>query len=345
MKKYFFLLMITLALKSAHVFAQNHFIYIQSESRQPFTVSVNDKDFTSTVAGYVIIPRLKNGEYDLIVKYNNDKTKGVRFTSVIDKKDLGYTLKDLGNNTAGLVNMQTYATLAAAPFDSYAKNDEKTANDKAEVDKNSSTAKTNTTQKGGAKKPVVKKDSNPPSTVTKLKSGINKISEVQQAGNLSMIFVDVQGKTLDTIDVVIPTVKKGTSKSIYEPSADNSLFKWASAKYSNDEDLLNVDWQEGYNNKCVHLLTKEDYARLRRRMAAETNEDKMINEALKVSNTKCFTTLQVKHLSALFPKDQGKYKLFSALYSFVYDYIDYPVLEKELTDTAYVSKLQSILRK
>jgi hypothetical protein len=345
MKKYLFLLVITLALKSANVFAQNHFIYIQSESKQPFTVTVNDKPFTSTVAGYVIIPRLKNGEYDLIVKYSNDKAPGTRFTSVIDKKDLGYTLKDLGNNTAGLVNMQTYATLAAAPFDSYAKNDEKTANDKAEVDKNSSTAKTNTTQKGGAKKPVVKKDSNPPSTVTKLKSGINKISEVQNTGNVSILFVDVQGKISDTIDVVILTLKQEGLRSFNKPSADNSIFKWASAEQSSEEDLYNIDLQEGYNNKCVHLLTKEDYARLRRRMAAETNEDKMINEALKVSNTKCFTTLQVKHLSALFPKDQGKYKLFSALYSFVYDYIDYPVLEKELTDTAYVTKLQSILRK
>jgi hypothetical protein len=326
------------------IYAQNHFIYIQSETRQPFTVTVNDKSFTSTTAGYVIIPRLKKGEYDLILKYKDARTPGARFTSVIDKNDIGYTLKDVGNGTAGLVNMQTYATLAAAPPESYAKNDDKSGVN-VDADKNNSTSKTITTPKGSTKKPVVKKEPNPVSAIAKLKSGINKISEIQQAGNISMIFIDVQGKTLDTIDVVIPTVKKTTSKSIDEPSADNSLFKWASAKYSNDEDLLNVDWQEGYNNKCVHLLTKEDYARLRRRMAAETNEDKMINEALKVSNTKCFTTLQVKHLSALFPKDQGKYKLFSALYSFVYDYIDYPVLEKELTDTAYVSKLQSILRK
>jgi hypothetical protein len=122
------------------------------------------------------------------------------------------------------------------------------------------------------------------------------------------------------------------------------LFRWASAEISNNDESI-PEYQNGYNTKCVHLLTKEDFARLRKKMAAESNETKMINEAVKFSKNKCFTTLQVKMLASLFPKDAGKFKLFEALYSSVYDYIEYPVLEKEFKDVVYQNKLMAMLHR
>jgi hypothetical protein len=342
MNKYLLPLLITLALKGSHVFAQNHFIYIQSETRQPFTVTVNDKQFNSTGSGYVIIPRLKSGQYDLNVKFKDAKIPESRFTSVVDKKDVGYTLNAVGNSTIGLIDMQTYATLSATPVDTYAKNDKNAgSNTKTESEKNNTTAKT-TTNTG--RKPIPKKESNPSSATVKLKSGINKISEVKGANNVSLLYIDVRGNSYDTIDVVIPTQKEEAFVPKMDKfSNENSIFKWASADQNGDEDELIHDFQSGYNRKCVHLLTNEDYARLRRRMAAQSNETKMIEEALKISKKKCFTTLQVKKLSALFPKDHGKYKLFAALYDYVYDYVAYPTLEKEFSDVSYANKLQAMV--
>ena len=336
--------MITLALKGCLVFAQNHFIYIQSETRQPFTVTVNDKQFNSTGTGYVIIPRLKSGQYDLNVKFKDAKFPESRFTSVIEKKDVGYTLNAIGNSTVGLTDMQTYATLSATPVDTYAKNDRNAGSTtKTESEKNNTTAKTPTNT---GKKPISKKESTRTTATVKLKSGINKISEVNGANNVSLLYIDVRGKSYDTIDVVIPTQKEEAFvPQMNRFSNGSSIFKWASADQYGDEDVLIHDFQNGYNRKCVHLLTSEDYARLRRKMAAQSNGTKMIDEALKVSKNKCFTTLQVKKLSALFPKDQGKYKLFAALYDFVYDYIEYPTLVTEFRDAAFVNKLNSMLRK
>jgi hypothetical protein len=71
----------------------------------------------------------------------------------------------------------------------------------------------------------------------------------------------------------------------------------------------------------------------------------MIGEAVKAANNKCFTTSQVKMLSALFPKDQAKLKFFTALYSYVYDYVHYPSLESEFSDVSYATGLQMIVKK
>ena len=54
-------------------------------------------------------------------------------------------------------------------------------------------------------------------------------------------------------------------------------------------------------------------------MAAETNDDGMVNEAKKYFKTKCFTVSQVKNLSALFLNDAGKYKFFDTAYTYVAD--------------------------
>jgi len=48
---------------------QNHFIYIQADSRQPFYVKLDKKIYSSSASGYLILSRLQTGEYNLAVGF------------------------------------------------------------------------------------------------------------------------------------------------------------------------------------------------------------------------------------------------------------------------------------
>jgi hypothetical protein len=43
--------------------------------------------------------------------------------------------------------------------------------------------------------------------------------------------------------------------------------------------------------------------------------------------------------------DQEKLKFFQALYPLVYDYLQYPTLEKEFSDASYAGKFRAMLKK
>ena len=79
-------------------------------------------------------------------------------------------------------------------------------------------------------------------------------------------------------------------------------------------------------------------------MAAETNDDAMVDAAKKYFKTKCFSTSQVRNLSSLFLNDNGKYKFFDAAYTYVSDSDNFPSLQAELKDDYYINRFKAMLR-
>ena len=41
---------------------QNHFVYIQTDNKQPFYVRIGDRLLSSSSVGYIVIPKLKEGK-------------------------------------------------------------------------------------------------------------------------------------------------------------------------------------------------------------------------------------------------------------------------------------------
>lgn len=298
-----FLLLLTLNVLPA----QNHFVFIQSEVKQPFAVISNGKSYNSTSTGYVIIPKLPSGDHELRVKLPKDGANESKFYININKKDLGFNLK--AGNELALTDIQSFVTIKPGDKQLLA-----------------STAKEN--------------------ILTKLRKGINKIFERQEPRAVAVRYVDVQDAAVDTIDILIPMTfadgSKGKESVSFETGSKNSSSSNLS-KMETGLSLLAVK-QEGYNIQCVNLASGEDFNRLRRKMSAESNVDKMINEAKKAAKNKCYTTIQIKNLSALFNSDNGRLKFFQAVYPLVYDYLQYPLLEKEFTDSAYADRFRGILK-
>ena len=86
---------------------QNHFIYIQTENHQTFYVKVEKKIFTSSASGYLILPKLKGGNYQLSIGFQKNGVVEQNMVCTIDKTDIGFILKNFGAKGWGLFNLQT----------------------------------------------------------------------------------------------------------------------------------------------------------------------------------------------------------------------------------------------
>jgi hypothetical protein len=99
------------------------------------------------------------------------------------------------------------------------------------------------------------------------------------------------------------------------------------------------------NSDCKAFATDSDFLKLRKKMAAENNNDDMINAAKKVFRSQCFSTEQIRNLSYLFLNDEGKYMFFDAAYAYTSDSDQYANLESQLTDPYYITRFKAMIHK
>lgn len=114
--KIVFLVLFMCSFRGLHLYAQqNHFVYIQSEDKVPFDVSVNGVTYNSSAIGYVIVPKLAKGNHQLNISFLNKKYPDQQFYCSIDKLDAGFLLKKYEDKGWGLFNLQTLdITMAGA---------------------------------------------------------------------------------------------------------------------------------------------------------------------------------------------------------------------------------------
>jgi hypothetical protein len=92
---------------------QTHFIYLQTDNRQPFYVKLNEKLFSSSAAGYLVIPKLPNGTHDLAVGFPKNEWPNQVIPVTVVNKDLGFMLKNFDSKGWGLFNMQSMDVIMA----------------------------------------------------------------------------------------------------------------------------------------------------------------------------------------------------------------------------------------
>ena len=95
--------------------------------------------------------------------------------------------------------------------------------------------------------------------------------------------------------------------------------------------------------RCQTVAGNDDFLKLRRKMAAKTNDDGMLDEAKKYFKEKCFTTEQIKNLSSMFLSNAGKYNFFETAHKFISDTEKFPSLQSELKDEYYVNRFKTLV--
>lgn len=91
----------------------NHFVYVQSDNKQPFYVRLKEKLYSSSASGYVILPKLSAGEQVLSFGFPNNEFAQQSISINIAGKDLGFLLKNFPGKGWGLFNIQTMDVVMA----------------------------------------------------------------------------------------------------------------------------------------------------------------------------------------------------------------------------------------
>ncbi len=106
-KRWIFLFLLTLSSSYGMAQQQYHFIYIQADNGQPFYVKYNGKNYSSSSIGYLILPKLSDGNVSLQIGFAKNLYPEQVFNLAVAGKDLGFALKNFGEKGWGLFNFQT----------------------------------------------------------------------------------------------------------------------------------------------------------------------------------------------------------------------------------------------
>ena len=341
----------------------NHFIYLQTEGKQPFYAKLDKRVMSSSVSGYLIIPKLKNGTYNITVGFPKQDKSEQTYTCAINDKDAGYLIKNFGENGWGLFNLQTLdVTMAAAKKNSGLSTTEK-ADDfstmLSEVTNDPSVKKVEKTPVQDKEKQPVKLEEKPVVNEGPKSSVIKKQATATPSG-FEITYIDYSGVKYDTIQVFIPAEAKGETQA-KEPSISRAIetqeqenkkieikedkkFLPIKVKASPAADTVTSTSAIGMvNSDCKAYASEEDFLKLRKKMAGESKVEAMLSIARKFFKSKCYTTEQVKNLSALFLNDEGKYQFFDLAYHHVSDSSSFSTLQNQLTDAYYLSRFKAMV--
>jgi uncharacterized protein DUF4476 len=101
------LLLLCVAMTVSMLNAQKiYFVYLQTENNAPFFVRIDDRLYSSSPSGYLILPRLKDSTYHFRLGFPG-KDVDLDFSTTINKKDHGYLVKNFGEKGWGLFDLQS----------------------------------------------------------------------------------------------------------------------------------------------------------------------------------------------------------------------------------------------
>ena len=211
---------------------QDHFVYLQTENAKPFYVKLDNKVVSSSVTGYLIIPKLVDGDYNIAIGFPKNEFPEENFQITVNKKDEGFLLKNFDDKGWGLFNMQSYAismgvnksTVTEEPSknlqtDPFSKMLAKVVKDSSILQKNDTAQEISSLPKVYSTPVVTKTATNVDTTaVTKqatitvaqasLLSPATKISSKKNDDGVEMMYVDYNIAKNDTVRIFMPEVKE-----------------------------------------------------------------------------------------------------------------------------------------
>ncbi len=168
-----------------------------------------------------------------------------------------------------------------------------------------------------------------------------------------VVVVPVQPEVVkDTVAVVLPKPTKESVKPDEKKDTIQAIVPQKEEVIEKKEEKLQqpivspiqkTEQQGLPNTNCKNFATEDELIKLRRRMASQSKDEQMINEAKKAFQKNCFTTAQLKNLSVLFLSDEGRYRFFDAAMPFVTDFSNFKGLGETIIDEYYKKRFLALL--
>lgn len=306
--KIFIPLFIVACLLSNITFSQtkpNHFIYIQSETKEPFYVLINSTNYSSSPNGFLIIPKLQSGVLNFSIGFARDKYPEQKFVCAVADNDLGFSLRLNPNKRWELFNLQESTLLA---------DDTNPINNKA----NNMPVNKIATTVDVPIKPIIVAPVSITTTNTTL-DGIVKASNIVTEVGVTQVYID----KADTITIFIP---KETSLAV------DTL----------DKEIATVKVDKSDKN-CT-FATNDDFIKIRAKMAGLADERDMLIAGSAAFKSKCFSVEQVKYLSYLIITEENKLDFLLSAQKTVYDANNFATLQSLLTKPTLIQQFRNALQ-
>lgn len=180
------------------------------------------------------------------------------------------------------------------------------------------------------------------------RSVIMRKSESSTTEGFGLVYIDNTSKGVDTIRLLIPNPKI----QFYTNNNNSSTNTVEEKKPEAEENHDNIAVQKQSTStpatkapkaSCKTTATENDFYKLRRNMAGKVSDDDMVDEAKKAFRKKCYTTEQIKNLSALFLTPAAKYQFFDAAYMHVSNPEQFKSLQSEIKDDYYANRFKALV--
>ena len=346
-----------------------YFLFLQTDNEQAFYARVLGRTLSSSATGYLILPRISDTTLTITIGFPKRLFPEQIFHVKNIRSDKGYLLKNLPEKGWTLVDMQGSDMLMAMSAETPrpTETSAKTAADPfsellSTVIADSSLTETPILAKRTPEpvnpKPAVKPirtvdtssiiRSQPSSSITAGKtepsapalteipptrvSGSKKLLEQIDGSGVQLVYADESpgGKT-DTISVFIPKDRTNDLTTITKPV--RQLEKAT-------DTTISISRIVPDRTDCKAFINSRDLGLLRRRMEMLSDEDAKVALALRSFRETCFSTEQVRNLLLVFGREEGRFKLLDAAYSYVSDPSRFPELESVLKDSYFIYRFR-----
>jgi hypothetical protein len=355
----------------------SYFVLIQADNNQSFYARIDSRIVNSSAEGYLLIAQLKDSNYALSIGFTKSAYPELRFSILINRKDLDFQLKNMGERGWVLYNQETKDLIMPLKEDT----DKRSSPTKGIKEDNAfsrlmagvvndSSILYNTfigadsvngiLGADSIKKEILKKDSVlKPKEIkvdTVTRTGIGKTnSKIKKKPPKQMPIASssVQKLSENSSSTALQLVYLDNTKQALADTVKMTIpFEETKTAFPDVRDSARTDTivQKKpekavilVNSDCKNFATDIDVDRLRQRILNEKDEDQKIAACKKYFKTKCFSVKQVKILSDLFQSDEWKYKFFSTAYPFVSDSDNFLQLESQLSNDNYINLLKGLV--
>ncbi|MEP7079224.1 MAG: DUF4476 domain-containing protein [Ginsengibacter sp.] len=215
---------------------EKHFIYLQTENNQPFYVKLDNNIMSSSSAGYIILPKLKQGNQTFFIGFPKSNKPEQKFEVKLDDNNRGFLIKDFDENGYALFDLQSLALLQKVGSDIVVAKQPEPAKDNnsfsqllANVVNDSSILQNNKIPEPAIIKNNPDTIASAPQVVTKneivikettdaskaINSVTKKVLSIQEPTGMDMIYVDMHDGMTDTVRLFLP----GSDKNVKTPKA------------------------------------------------------------------------------------------------------------------------------
>ncbi|MEO7120981.1 MAG: DUF4476 domain-containing protein [Ginsengibacter sp.] len=223
--KYSFTVLVFFAFIASASAQQDHFIYLQTENFQPFYIKLDNKVISSSSAGYLILPKLTEGDYKLSVGFPKNEFPEENFQVAVKDENDGYLLKNFGEKGWGLFNLLSYNVMMSKAIDKQDTSAHVLQNDAfskmlANVVKDSSILQKTepvavTVSPTMNSSPLVTADTSVQSSqaISTTLTAPSKILSKANTDGLEMVYVDPDQNGNDTVRIFLPSEKAAVTKA------------------------------------------------------------------------------------------------------------------------------------